>query len=314
MADIAMERRGWFSRVRGKRLSQRAKEELVGYLCISPWLIGFLIFTAAAMGFSFALGFFDTDLLTYHHFVGLRNYASLPGDKLFRKSLMVTAYYTFGAVPLSTVLALFVALLLNQEIPGRGIWRTIYYLPSVVSGVAVALLWLWMFNPNYGIINALLARVGIEGPTWIYSETWAMPAFIIMSLWGVGGNMLLYLAGLQGIPTPLYDAAKIDGAGSVRCFWHVTIPMLTPTIFFNLIMNVIGSFQVFTSAYVMTNGGPNNATLTFVLYLYRKAFQQFRFGYASALAWVLFFIVLGLSLAVIKSSAWWVYYAGELRK
>jgi multiple sugar transport system permease protein len=195
-----------------------------------------------------------------------------------------------------------------------GVWRTLYYMPSVVSGVAVAILWAWMFNPEFGLINSGLALIGIKGPRWVFSQQWALPAFVIMSLWGVGGNMLLYLAGLQGIPTPLYEAAKIDGANAFRCFLSITIPMMTPTIFFNLVMNFIGSFQIFTQSYIMTQGGPNNATLTMVLLLYRKGFQQFRFGYASAIAWVLFAIVFVFTILLLKSSELWVFYEGEIKK
>jgi multiple sugar transport system permease protein len=179
--------------------------------------------------------------------------------------------------------------------------------------VSVAILWAQLFHPDMGLINTLLSYVGITGPRWIYSEEWAMPALIIMSQWGVGGSMLIFLAGLQGIPTVLYEAAEIDGAGSWRRFIHVTLPMLSPTILFTLVMNIIGSFQVFTQAYIMTAGGPNNATLTYVLYIYRHGFEFFEMGYASALAWILFVIIMGFTLLVLKSSALWVYYAGEVR-
>jgi multiple sugar transport system permease protein len=302
-------RRGSFQR------SQRVREALAGYLCISPWFVGFLIFTAGAMAYSFGLSFFKSDMLTSYRFIGLKNYQTLVEDPLFWKSMKVTFYYTFGTVVPRTFLALLIAMLLNQNLPGRGIWRTLYYTPSLVSGVAVSVLWIWLLNPMYGLINTALNSVlGIEGPRWIYSEVWAMPAFILMGLWGVGGSMLLYLAGLQGIPTALYEAAHIDGAGGLRCFFHITIPMLSPTIFFNLIMNIIGSFQVFTQAYIMTKGGPNNATLSMVLYIFRKAFEHFSFGYGSALAWVLFAVILVFTALVIRSSDAWVYYEGELKR
>jgi multiple sugar transport system permease protein len=287
----------------------------MAYLCLSPWIIGFIVFVAGAMIYSLGLSFYETDLLVETEYVGLKNFEKLfTGDPLFRKSLLVTTLYSFGAVPLNTVFALLVALMLNQRIWLRGLWRTMYYMPSIVSGVAVAIIWAWMFNPEFGLINAGLALFGIQGPRWIFSETWALPSLIIMSLWGVGSNMLLYLAGLQGIPTPLYEAAKIDGANAFRRFLNITIPMLSPTIFFNLVMNFISSYQVFTYAYMMTAGGPNNATLTMVLLLYRKGFQQFHFGYASAIAWVLFAVVLALTAGVVKSSSFWVFYEGELRK
>ena len=228
--------------------------------------------------------------------------------------MKVTAYYTFGTVPLAIVFALSIALLLNQKVVGLGIARTVYYLPSIVSGVAISILWTYLLNPRWGLVNRGLALLGIEGPKWIYSTTWAVPSFILMGIWGAGGNMLLYLAGLQGIPTVLYEAAKIDGANAWHRFWRITLPMLTPTIYFNLIMNIIGSWQVFTQSYIMTGGGPNNATLTMVLYLFRKGFQQFHFGYAAAIAWVVFAIVMGFTLLVVRSSEAWVYYAGELRR
>lgn len=275
-----------------------------------------MVLIAGAMVYSFYLSLTKTDLLTGMEWLGLGNYKQLFfEDPLFPKALKVTAIYSFGSVPLSTAFAMLIALMLNQDIKVRGVWRTLYYMPSIVSGVAVAIIWQWMFNPSFGLINAGLMSLGIRHPPrWLFSEEWALPAFIIMSLWGAGSNMLLYLAGLQGIPTPLYDAAKVDGANALRRFWHVTLPMLSPTIFFNLIMNVIGSFQIFTQSFIMTQGGPNNATLTMVLFLYRKAFQQFRHGYASSIAWVLFAIIMAMTLLVLRSSTFWVYYEGELTK
>ena len=205
-------------------------------------------------------------------------------------------------------------MLMNQKVFFLGTWRVIYYLPSVVQGVAVAILWGYVLNPRFGLLNQGLAFFGIEGPRWLYSEQWAVPGFILMGIWGAGGAMLLYLAGLQGVPTSLYEAAEIDGANAWHRFWHVTIPMLTPTIYFNVLISIIASFQVFTQAYIMTEGGPNNATLTQVLYLYRKGFQDFQFGYASALAWALFVIIFIFAMLVVKSSDAWVHYEGELKR
>lgn len=294
--------------------TQRQQDVITGYLCLLPWMIGFLSFVLGPMLFSFGLSFFEADLLTGNYFVGVRNYTDLFRDELFWQSLKVTFIYAFATVPLGAALAFMVALLLNQKIPALGIWRTIYYLPAVISGVAVSLLWLQIFNPRAGLINNFLGIFGIQGPTWIYSSTWALPALIIMSVWGVGANILLYLAGLQGIPTHLYEAATIDGANGLRKTWHITIPMLTPTIFFNVIITLIWSFQFFTQAYVMTEGGPNNATLSMVLFLYRKAFQQVRFGYASAVAWILFAIIIAFTLLLQYSSKHWVYYEGDEKK
>lgn len=300
--------------VRRRRMSQRMRDNLAGFLFISPWLLHFFALIAFAMLFSLGISLTETDLLTGYKFVGLSNYTRMWEDELFWKSLRVTAYYTFTLVPISIVIALSIALLMNQKIAFQGIWRTLYYLPSVVQGVAVAILWGYVLNPRFGLLNLALARIGIEGPRWLFSEQWAVPGFILMGLWGAGGAMLLYLAGLQGIPTALYEAAEIDGANSWHRFWNITIPMLTPTIYFNLLINIIGSFQVFTQAYVLTQGGPNNATLTQVLYLYRKGFQDFQFGYASALAWALFLIIMVFTILVVRSSDSWVHYEGELKK
>ncbi|MBC7254489.1 MAG: sugar ABC transporter permease [Chloroflexi bacterium] len=302
---------------RGIRLTPRQRETIVGYIFALPWLIHFFVLIVGAMIFSFGISLTKTDLLTGFKWVGFGNYRTLFKDPLFWKSLRVTAYYTFTVVPLGVCLALSIALLLNQKVAALGFWRLIYYLPSVVSGVAVAILWTWALNPRFGLLNAGLRSLGVPEanlPRWIYSEKWAVPSFVLMGLWGAGGAMLLYLAGLQGIPTHLYEAAMIDGANAWQKFWHITIPMLTPTIFFNMLMSIIGSFQVFTQVYVMTGGGPNNATLTMVLYLYRLGFINLKFGLASALAWILFFIILFFTLLVIRSSAMWVYYEGELKK
>ena len=296
-----------------RRFTQRTEDVLTAYLCLLPWIIGFLAFTLGPLVFSLVLSFFQADLFTRNVFVGLGNYVDLVQDPLFLKSLRITAIYAFVSVPLGAATALAVALLLNQKVVGLGVWRTVYYLPSVISGVAVAVLWLQIFNPRMGLINNALKVVGIEGPSWIFDSTWALPSLIIMSLWAVGANMLLYLAGLQGIPTYLYEAAKIDGASVWRRFWHVTIPMLSPTIFFNVVISLIAAFQFFTQSFIMTNGGPNNSTLSMVLFLYRKAFQQTRFGYASAVAWVLFAIIICFTLLFMRSSSLWVYYAGEER-
>jgi multiple sugar transport system permease protein len=297
-------------------MSSRARRrQIAGYLFISPWVIGFLVFTVGAMLFSLGLTLFDTDLLTETKFIGLKNFVQLSHDRLFLKSLSVTGYYVLLAVPLQVLAALLIALMLNnRKIALVGVWRTLYYMPSIVSGIAVSMLWMWMLNPDFGLFNYLLSLIGIQGPRWIYSEQWAIPSFVIMGVWAAGSNMLLYLAGLQSIPTPLYEAASIDGAGSWSRFWRITLPMLSPTLFFNLVMTLIGAFQVFTQAFVMTNGGPNNATLTMVLYLYRKGFEQLHFGYASAVAWVLFVIIMAFTLLVFRSSTAWVYYEGELRR
>jgi len=297
-------------------ITQRAREEIAGYLCILPWLLGFLLFTAGPMVYSQFLSYYQANFLTESVFVGLDNYRHLLLQyKLWGIALRNTATYAFVAVPLHVVLAMMLAMLLNQQVKGLAVWRTIFYLPAVVQGVAVSLLWIWLFHPNFGPISGALRTIGITNPPlWIWSEEWAMPALIIMSTWGVGGSMIIYLAGLQGVPQSFYDAASIDGADVFQRFRHITLPMMTPTIFFSLVMGLIGAWQMFTQSFVMTQGGPNNATLTAVLLIYRKAFQEFYMGYASAMAWVLFVIILFFTLLVFRSSAAWVYYEGELAR
>ncbi len=290
------------------------REAILFYLCISPWLLGFTVFILGPVLSSLGLSFTRWDLLSDPVFVGLRNYTRMVDDKLFWQSLSVTIRYTLLYVPAELVGGLLLALLMNQR-GVRGIRgaRTIYYLPTIISGVAFVVVWMWLFQPEAGLINATLARVGIQGPRWLADPNTALTALWMMSLWGLGRAALIYLAGLKGIPQQLYEAASIDGAGAWQSFRHVTLPMLTPTIFFNLVLSIIGTFQTFTSAFVATNGGPLDSTLFFVLYLYRKAFQEFQMGYASALAWVLFLIILVLTILVVRSGQWWVYYEGEKR-
>lgn len=291
------------------------QEGFIFYLCLTPWIIGFLVFVAGPMLSSIYISLTSWNVMSPPQFVGLRNFAKLlTDDEDFLKSLWVTTYYTFGAVPLGLIVGLLIALLMNVKLPGITIFRTIYYLPAVVAGVAVALLWQWIFNPQMGVINGLLWLIGIKGPGWIYSEQWVIPSFILMSLWGVGSGMIIYLAGLQSVPTELYEAAAIDGAGKVRQFFAITLPMISPVLFFNLIAGIIASFQVFTAAFVMTQGGPNNASLFLVILLYRHAFKYFAMGYASAIAWILFAIIMLFTLLVFRSSSLWVYYEGEVKK
>ena len=290
------------------------REAILFYLCISPWLLGFTVFILGPVLSSLGLSFTRWDLLSDPVFVGMRNYARMVDDKLFWQSLSVTIRYTLLYVPAELVGGLLLALLMNQR-GVRGIRgaRTIYYLPTIISGVAFVVVWMWLFQPEAGLINATLARVGIQGPRWLADPNTALTALWLMSLWGLGRAALIYLAGLKGIPQQLYEAAAIDGAGAWQSFRNVTLPMLTPTIFFNLILSIIGTFQTFTSAFVATNGGPLDSTLFYVLYLYRKAFQEFQMGYASALAWVLFLIILVLTILVVRSGQSWVYYEGEKR-
>lgn len=297
-----------------KGLSLRAREEIIAYILISPWLIGFLIFTAGSLIFSLGISFFSTDLLSPAKFVGLGNYQQLFfDDDLFWQALKVTSLYTLGVVPLQIILGLSVALLLNLKVYGVGLWRTIFYLPSVVSGVAVAMVWIWFFHPDLGLFNFLLSKIGIEGPRWLFSERSALPSLIIMSTWNIGPGMLIFLAGLQGMPRELYEAAEIDGASTWNQFRAITLPLLSPQILFNSVMAIIGSYQVFTASFVTTEGGPNNATLTLVLYLYRQGFLTARFGYASAIAWVLFAIIMFFTMLTFRSTRSAMFYEGQTR-
>jgi len=262
---------------------------------------------------SFGFSLTRWDLLTPPEFIGLDNYVRMfTRDPLFWKSLKITTIYTVSYVTLDLILALVLALLLNQRIRGIGVFRTVYYLPSVLAGVAYVVMWMWMFNPQAGLINTLLSYVGIQGPRWLQSPQWALPALIIMGLWSVGRSMVIYLAGLQDIPAVLYEAAKIDGASRWQEFWKITLPLLTPAILFNLVFGIIMTFQSFTNVYVATNGGPLNSTLFYVVYLYRKAFEHLSMGYASAMAWILLLIVLACTLIIFRTSGRWVFYRGDL--
>lgn len=290
----------------------RRREAIAFYLTISPWLIGFLLLTVGPMLYSFYISFTRWDLITDPVWVGPRNYLErMPNDPRFWQSLKVTFIFTAAYVPLELAGGLGLAMLVRNQIRGVRIFRTIFYLPTVLAGVAFVVVWIWILDPRGGLINSALRMVGIQGPRWLLDPDWALPSLILMSFWGWGRTMVIYLAGLQSIPGDLYEAAAIDGASGLRRFWHVTIPMLTPTIFFNLILSVIGTFQTFTNAFVATNGGPLDATLFFVLYLYKRAFEQFDMGYASALAWVLFVIILVFTLLIFRTQRFWVFYAGE---
>jgi multiple sugar transport system permease protein len=287
------------------------REALDGYLFILPWLLGFVLFTAGPMLASIALIFIDWDLLGDPRWGGTINLTRLTTDRLVGESLYNTAYYTFFSVPLRLSLALAVAILLNQAVRGLSVWRTLFYLPAVVPAVANVILWMWMFSPNQGLFNMVLTSLGLPRLNWLWDVNLAKPSLILMSLWTIGNVVIIFLAGLQSIPKGLYDAAQIDGAGSWALFRHVTLPMLSPVLLFNLVMGIIYSFQVFTNAFLMTGGGPANATLFTVLYLYQVAFEQFRIGYASAIAWVLFFVILVFTLIQWKLANYWVYYEGK---
>ena len=308
-------------RARRERLGPLDRAQArAGWLFITPWLAGFLVLTLGPMIASLLLSFTSWSAMTavtQARAVGTANYRQLvTADPTFYQSLKVTLYFVALAVPITQVAALGVALLMNLRLRGITAFRTIYFVPTVISGVVLAVLWLQIFNNDYGVLNEILRPLagwfGAEPPDWFGRDAvrWAIPAFVIMGLWGVGGGMIIYLAGLKGIPASLYEAATIDGAGPLRKLWNVTLPMLSPLIFYNLVMGIIGSFQVFTQAYVMTGAGPDNATLFYVLNLFRQAFEFHNMGYASAMAWVLFVILLGLTIAVFRASKNLVYYEG----
>ena len=290
------------------RSSMARREAIAGYLFTAPAVLGFLIWIAGPMLFSAWLSLTEWDLLSPPQFVGFSNYVTMFQEPLFWQSLKVTFYFTLVSVPLFQVAALAVALLMNVKVRGISVFRTIYYLPSIVPVVANAMLWAWILNSDFGLLNAVLRYFGLPKVLWLQDPTWAMPALITMSLWGIGGAMLIYLAGLQGVPQQLYEAAELDGANFWHRFRHVTIPMLSPVIFFNLLMGLIGALQTFTQGYIMTNGGPENSTLFYALYIYRQAFTNFQMGYAAALAWVLFMIVLVLSVFVFRYLGQQVHY------
>ena len=288
-------------------------EAIAGYICVAPWVVGFLVFSLYPIFASLYLSFTKFDVLTDPKWVGLKNWGKVLADDVTWHSLKVTAIYSVGAVSLGLVLGLALALLLNQKVGGLSVYRTVYYIPAVVSGSAVAMMWLLVFNPEMGVINRIIGYFGVEGPKWLFDRSWALIAFIIMSIWGVGGGMVLYLAALQGVPTELYESVMIDGGGAWSKFSRITLPMISPVIFFNLVMGIIGSFQVFTSAYIMTRGGPAKATYFFVLHIWLNAFQYLKMGLASALAWLLAAILLVLTMVAFRSSGRWVYYEGALR-
>lgn len=281
------------------------------YTFTLPWILGFTIFTAGPMLYSLYLSFTDFSGFGSPEWIGLGNYKQMfTEDPLFWKSLGNTIFYTLLSVPLSLITGYLLAVLLNTKVKFMGIFRTIFYLPSIVPTVATSLLWMLIFQPNFGIANAILKFVGLPTSMWLLSEQMVKPTLIIMSLWGIGGGMVIYLAGLQEVPNSLYEAAELDGASTWRKFWNITVPMTSPVIFFQLIMGLIGALQVFTQAYVVSNGagGPNYQSMFFVFYLYQQGFRYFNQGYGSALAWVLFVLVLILTAFIFKFVGKQVYY------
>ena len=292
--------------------TNRQREALYGWLFALPAIIGMVAFDVGPMVASVLIAFTEWNGVTPPQWIGLANYEEiLFRDELFWLSLRITTVFAFVSIPLNLVTGFLLALLLNQKIRGQALMRTLYYLPSIVPLVAVAALWRWIFLKRFGLLDIGLAMMGVQAPDWLGDPNWVLPAFIVMGLWGVGGGMLINLAGLQAIPTDLYDAASIDGANAFQRLLNVTVPMMTPLILFNLVMGIIGGLQVFVVAFVMTGGGPNNASLFYMLHLYHTAFEYFRLGYGSSLALILFLYIVILSALVFRSSSAWVYYEGS---
>jgi multiple sugar transport system permease protein len=286
-----------------------------GLLFAAPYLVGFAAFTLYPLIASIYYSVCQYNVIKPPVFIGLENFRALfTEDPLFWKALYNTLFFTAFSVPLGLCFSIGLALLLNQKVRAMSVYRTVFFLPTIVPIVASAVLWLWVLNPESGLINGLIRQfLGVDGPGWIANERWSKPSLILMSLWGVGGAMVIFLAGLAEVPQSLYEVADIDGAGRWAKFRHVTLPMLTPTILFNLVMGLIGAFQYFTQVYVMTGGrgGPVDSTLLYALYLYRNSFYYLRMGYASAMAWLLFVVILAATVLVLVSSKRWVHYHGE---
>lgn len=288
------------------------REAIEGLLFILPWLVGYLIFRLGPLLASFYLSFTNYGGTGTPKWIGVGNYSYMfSEDPRFWDSVRSTLTFVAGFLPLSLVIGLGIALLMNQKVRGILLFRGIYYLPAVTTGVAVALLWQFVFHKQYGVLSGILGWFGVPQIGWLVDPNVVMYAFILMALWGIGGTMIVYLAGLQAIPSELYEAATIDGANSLQRFWTVTLPLLTPVIFFNLVTGLIAAFQIFENAYIMTGGGPNYATYFFGLNIYFTAFRSLRFGYASTIAYILFVLIAALTLFVMGTSRRWVYYAGE---
>lgn len=287
-----------------------------GYLFISPWIIGFLVFGLYPICMSLYYSLCHYDVLRIPQYIGLKNYSDLlSNDNYFWTSIWNTLFFTAVRVPLVIFGSLLLAVVVNNAIKGVKIFRTIFFIPSIITGVILSSLWLWMLNPQYGLINSTLAYLGIDGPLWLGDPNWSKPSLILMSLWSIGGGrMLVFLAALQSVPQHLYESVDLDGGNWWHKFKHITLPMISPIIFLWSILEVIASLQVFIEAYIMTKGGPLNSTLFYNLYLYNKAFDDFEMGYASAMAWILFAITMIITVIQFKVGKRWVYYEGERAK
>ena len=292
-------------------MTKLERRECIGFFAFaSPWLLGFLFFMVIPMFASAYISLTNWNLLKTPKFVGFTNFQNLFSDDLFYKSLGVTLEYTIKAVPANILLSVMIAILLNKNLKGMSAFRTMFYLPSIISGVVISLAWLWIFQPDYGLLNEIIGYFGIKPSKWIYDEASALNSLVLVSLWNLGTNIVLYLAALQGIPTEQYESASIDGANAVTKFWHITIPGISPTLLFTTLTGVINAMQTFTQAYVMTEGGPNQATLFYSYYIYSNAFVYRKMGFASAAAWILFFIICIITLILLKASSGKVYYDG----
>lgn len=296
-----------------RTMSPRARREaLEGYISISPWLVGFLLFTLGPILASIYFSFTQWTITRPPEWVGFDNYVRMfTRDQLFWQALKVTTTFVVLTLPLQIIFGLALSLLLNLKVRGMNLYRTIFYVPAVISGVAVSLMFIWLLQPDTGVINTLLDMIGIKGPGWFWDPKWALPSVALMSLWAVGGGAVIYLAGLQNIPPHLYEAAEIDGANTWHRFWRITLPLLTPTLFFQLIVTMIGAFKVFTEAFVITKGGPLKATYFYLFYFFEEAFQNFNMGYASALALILMLVILVATILVNYTSSRWVYYESD---
>jgi multiple sugar transport system permease protein len=297
------------------RLRNMTREErrrlATGLLFISPWIAGFLAFKLYPIVASFYYSFTYYDIVSPPMWLGLENYKDLFADRYFIKSVSNTVYYAVLAVPTGLIVAYLLALLLNRPLYGRSVLRTIFYLPTIVPTVASAMLWLWILDVQFGLLNVTLKSLGLPAIPWLSHPRWSKPSLVLIHLWYMGNTMVIFLAALQDVPQSLYDAAKVDGAGAWKRLRHVTIPFTTPAILFTLITGMIGASQTFSLVYVLTGGGPANSTLFYALYLYRTAFQYLRMGYGSAMAWVLFVGIVAVTILVFKTSGRWVFYSGD---
>jgi multiple sugar transport system permease protein len=311
MTAVAAPERLRRPRIARRRSPLARREGRLFHLFALPWLIGFIFFTGGPIVASLVISFTKWELLSPPEWVGLGNYRELLADANFVIAVKNTVYFGAGSAICGVIFNFVLALMLNLKVRGQAIFRTIIYLPSVLSGIATALLWVNVLHPDYGLVNHVLGLIGIQGPGWLLDKNWAIPGLIMMSVWTTGNAMVIFLAGLQGVPTQLYEVAELDGAGWWGRFWHVTVPMMSPIIFFNMIVAFIGSLQAYSLILFMTNGGPDNATLVLGLYVYRYAFQYFQMGYASTIAWALFFMIIVFTAIQFAVARRWVHYENK---